>query len=68
MTPVEMAALVEADVLEPWDPYMRQEIKEDIIPSIFEEAKFEGKIYNWPFLLDIIVQGWNAGIVEKARP
>jgi ABC-type glycerol-3-phosphate transport system substrate-binding protein len=67
MTPfVEMAALVDAQVIEPWDPYMPQEVKDDIIPSILEEAKFKDKIYNWPFLLDIIVQGWNAGIVEKA--
>ncbi len=67
MTPfVEMAALIDADVIEPWDPYMPDSIKNDIIPSILEEAKFDGKIYNWPFLLDVIVQGWNAGIVEKA--
>jgi ABC-type glycerol-3-phosphate transport system substrate-binding protein len=67
MTPfVEMAALIDADVIEPWDPYMPQEVRDDIIPSILEEAKFEDKIYNWPFLLDIIVQGWHAGIVEKA--
>jgi multiple sugar transport system substrate-binding protein len=67
MTPfVEMAALIDAEVIEPWDPYMPQELQDDIIPSILEEAKFEDKVYNWPFLLDIIVQGWNAGIVEKA--
>jgi multiple sugar transport system substrate-binding protein len=67
MTPfVEMASLIEADVIEPWDPYMPDEVKSDVIPSILEEAKFDGQIYNWPFLLDIIVQGWNAGLVEKA--
>ena len=67
MTPfVEMAALIEAQVISPWDDYMPDDVKDDIIPSILEEAKFEDKIYNWPFLLDIIVQGWNAGIVEKA--
>ena len=67
MTPfVEMAALIEAQVISPWDDYMPDDVKDDIIPSILEEAKFEDKIYNWPFLLDIIVQGWNAAIVEKA--
>ncbi len=67
MTPfVEMAQLVEAEVIEPWDPYLPDDVKKDIIPSILEEATYQGKIYNWPFLLDVIVLGWHAGIVEKA--
>lgn len=67
MTPfVEMAQLVEADVIEPWDPYIPDEVRKDIIPSILEEAQYNGKVYNWPFLLDVIVLGWNAGIVERA--
>ncbi|MDI3340067.1 MAG: extracellular solute-binding protein [Sphaerobacter sp.] len=67
MTPfVEMQALIEAGVIEPWDDYMPQEVKDDLIPSIKEEAMFDGKIYNWPFLLDVVIQGWNKEIVEKA--
>lgn len=67
MTPfVEMQALIEAGVIEPWDDYMPQEVKDDLIPSIREEATFDGKIYNWPFLLDVVIQGWNAEIVEQA--
>ena len=39
MTPfVEMAALIEADVIEPWDPYIPQEILDDMIPSIREDV------------------------------
>ena len=67
MTPfVEMAALVDAKVIEPWDAYMPDDVKNDLIPSIREEATFEGKMWSWPFLLDVIVQGWHAGIVKKA--
>lgn len=67
MTPfVEMAALIDAQVIEPWDEYMPDDVRSDIIPSILDEATFEEKIYNWPFLLDVIVQGWHRGIVEKA--
>jgi len=62
----EMAGLIEADAIEPWDPYMPEDVKTDILPSIREEGTVDGQIYGWPFLLDIIVQGWNAGIVEKA--
>jgi multiple sugar transport system substrate-binding protein len=63
---VEMAALIDSGVIEPWDPYMPKSVKNDIIPSILNEAKYKGKIYNWPFLLDIIIQAWNGEIVEKA--
>jgi len=37
-----------------------------MIPSIREECTVNGKLYSWPFLLDIIVQGYNASLVEKA--
>lgn len=67
MTPfVEMVSLVEAGVIEPWDPYIPQDVLDDLIPSIREEGTYNGKLYNWPFLLDIIVQGWNADIVARA--
>jgi multiple sugar transport system substrate-binding protein len=67
MTPfVEMAALIEAQVIQPWDDFMPDDVKDDIIPSILEEATFEGQLWSWPFLLDVIVQGSNAAIVEKA--
>jgi multiple sugar transport system substrate-binding protein len=63
---VEMAALVEAGVIEPWDKYMPASVKKDLIPSILKEATYQGHIYNWPFLLDVIVQAWNGEIVAKA--
>lgn len=67
MTPfVEMAGLIEADVIEPWDPYIPKEVLDDMIPSIREECTVNGKLYSWPFLLDIIVQGYNASLVEAA--
>jgi multiple sugar transport system substrate-binding protein len=63
---VEMAALIEAGVIEPWDNYMPKAVLNDFIPSIRREATYQGKVYNWPFLLDIIIQAWNGDIVEKA--
>ena len=67
MTPfVEMAALIKADVIEPWDNYIPKEILDDIIPSIREECTVNGKLYSWPFLLDIIVEGHNSAITSKA--
>jgi multiple sugar transport system substrate-binding protein len=67
MTPfVEMAALIEAGVIEPWDNYVPAAVKRDLIPSILKEATYQGKMYAFPFLLDIIIQSWNSEIVAKA--
>ncbi len=67
MTPfVEMAALIEAGVIEPWDDYIPKEILDDMIPSIREECTVDGKLYSWPFLLDVIVQGYNSSITTAA--
>ena len=67
MTPfVEMAALIAADVIEPWDNYISQDVLDDIIPSIREECTVDGKLYSWPFLLDVIVSGSNSSITNAA--
>lgn len=67
MTPfVEMSALIEADVIEPWDNYIPAEVIDDIVPAIREECSIDGKLYSWPFLLDIVGMGWNSGITEAA--
>jgi multiple sugar transport system substrate-binding protein len=67
MTPfVEMAQLIAAGVIEPWDKYIPAAVKRDIIPSILKEVTYQGHIWSWPFVLDIIVQARNGEIVEKA--
>ncbi len=67
MTPfVEMKSLIKAGVIEPWDPYIPKEVMDDILPSIKEECSVDGKLYCWPFLLDIIGQAWNSGLATDA--
>jgi len=67
MTPfVEMAALIEAGVIEPWDNYMSKAVLTDLIPSIRKEATYQGHVWAFPFLLDIIIQSWNGELVAKA--
>ena len=67
MTPfVEMTALIEADVIEPWDNYIPAEVLDDIVPAIREECSVDGKLYSWPFLLDIIGMGWNSELTSAA--
>ena len=62
----EMTAMIEAGVIEPWDGYIPQEVIDDIIPAIREECTVDGKLYSWPFLLDVIGMGWHSGITARA--
>lgn len=63
---LEMIALAESGTIEPWDPYLPAGVIDDLIPATREEGTYNGSLYVWPLLLDVIVQGWNAGIIEKA--
>jgi ABC-type glycerol-3-phosphate transport system substrate-binding protein len=63
---VEMSAFVKADVIEPWDNYIPKEVIDDIIPSIREECTIDGKLYSWPFLLDVVGSAWHSGLTTKA--
>jgi len=63
---VEMSAFVKADVIEPWDNYIPKEVIDDIIPSIREECSIDGKLYSWPFFLDVIGSAWHSGLTGKA--
>jgi len=62
----EVTGMVDTNTVEPWDPYMGDDVKADILPSVLAEGTINGKIYNWPIFLDIIVQAWNGRLVEKA--
>jgi multiple sugar transport system substrate-binding protein len=67
MTPfVEMSSLIAADVIEPWDNYIPKDVLDDLIPSIRNECTVNGQLYSWPFLLDIIIMGWNGGQATQA--
>jgi ABC-type glycerol-3-phosphate transport system substrate-binding protein len=63
---VEMSAMKEAGVIEPWDDYIPKDVLDDIIPSIREENMIDGKMYGWPFLLDVIGTGWHSGLTTQA--
>ena len=63
---VEMSAMIKGDVIEPWDKYIPKDIIDDIIPSIRAENTIDGKLYGWPFLLDVIGTGWHSGLTAKA--
>jgi multiple sugar transport system substrate-binding protein len=63
---VEMSAFVKADVIEPWDNYIPKEVIDDIIPSIREECSINGKLYSWPFFLDVCGTSWHSGLTTKA--
>jgi ABC-type Fe3+ transport system substrate-binding protein len=63
---LEMIQLVEAGVIEAWDPYLPEGILDSLFAPVREEGSYKGQFYVWPWLLDITVQGWNSELVEKA--
>jgi ABC-type glycerol-3-phosphate transport system substrate-binding protein len=63
---VEMSAMIKAGVIEPWDNYIPKDVIDDIIPSIRAECTVDGKLWSWPFLLDVIGTGWHSGITANA--
>ena len=60
--------MIEADVIEPWDDYIPKDVLDDIIPSIREENTIDGKLYGWPFLLDVIGNSLALGPDHQGRP
>jgi len=63
---LEMIQLAESGAIEPWDPYLPAGLLDDMLAAPKAEGMYKEGFYVWPLLLDITVQGWNAGIVEKA--
>ena len=63
---VDMAALVKTGAIEPWDDYIPKDVLDDILPAVREESTFDGKLYHWPFLLDVIVQAYNEKLTTDA--
>ena len=63
---LEMIALAESGTIEPWDPYLPAGLLDDLPAPIRAEGTYNGKFYVWPFVTDIITQGWNSGIIERA--
>src|SRR2546422_1934315 len=46
MTPfVEMASLIESGAIEPWDKYISKSVVNDLIPSIRQEATYQGHMW-----------------------
>ena len=67
MTPfVEMAALIDAGVIEPWDPYLDDGVADTWVPSVRAEATYDGSIYSHPFDTSIVAAGWHGGLVAAA--
>jgi len=67
MTPfVEMAQLKAAGAIEPWDPYMPHSVVADMPAPVREEGMIDGKMYDWPMLLDISGLEWRKSFFKAA--
>jgi hypothetical protein len=67
MTPfLDVGELVEEKAIIPWDDVVPAAVLDDMHPVVRRESTFDGKLYSWPFLLDVVVQGWNVDFVARA--
>lgn len=63
---LEMISLADSGTIEPWDTYMTPEDIADVLDAGKREGSYKDQLYVYPFLLDVISQGWNADIITKA--
>jgi len=66
LTPfVEMRSMIDAGIIEPWNNYMPKHAIDDILPVIRDECSVDGKLYSWPFLVDIHGMAWNSRLIDN---
>lgn len=67
---VDMFAMIDEDIVEPWDPYLtEQEIEEWIggfYPAFLRNSQFEGQTWGIPFQRSTPVMYWNKEAFEAA--
>jgi multiple sugar transport system substrate-binding protein len=68
MTPfIDLTNLIEGDVLEPWDEYMPQEIRDDIFPANLSEGTWtDGKLYSWPQVASAMLIAYRPSMLATA--
>lgn len=62
----DLASLVESRAIVPWDEVIPAAVINDLHPRVRRECTLDGKLYSWPFLVDVTVQGWNVDFVARA--
>jgi ABC-type glycerol-3-phosphate transport system substrate-binding protein len=55
---VEMSQLLATGATEPWDPYVSKKWMSDLIPAVRRESTVNGKLTDFPMLLDVIGYGY----------
>ena len=67
MTPfIEMDQLVRAGAIVPWDDFLPEGVLDDILPQVREEGSVDGQLYNFPWVVDVVVASANASVLERA--
>ena len=63
---VDGGQLIASGAIEPWDPYLPAGLLDDLLPAIREECSVDGKLYFWPFVMDVVVEAQNNALVSAA--
>jgi ABC-type glycerol-3-phosphate transport system substrate-binding protein len=62
---VNTAALVERDVIAPWDSYVSDEDRRDFLPTSWEEQKYKGKVYSIPYRVSPLVMIYRPSLLQQ---
>lgn len=63
---VEMSQLLATGATEPWDPYVSAKWMNDLIPAVRRESTVNGKLIDFPMLLDTIGYGYRKDYFQLA--
>ncbi len=63
---VEMTQLLATGATEPWDPYVTSKWMSDLIPAVRRESTVNGKLIDFPMLLDTIGYGYRKDYFQLA--
>jgi multiple sugar transport system substrate-binding protein len=62
----DLVDLRDEKVLRSWEGVMPDAVVSDLPSPVRREVSLDGRVFSWPFLLDVTILGWNAELVERA--
>lgn len=63
---LDVATVGKLGVVDPIDQYLSQEVKDDILPSIWNEMQMDGKMYAFPMVTDVVGFIYRPSMLEDA--
>lgn len=63
---LDVVTCVQLGILEPLDALIPQEVKDDMLPPVYEEMQIEGKMYAFPLLVGVVGLIYRPSMLKNA--